>query len=49
VPGFETRLEVNSFLRDHGIYYDYRPSDIDQEVKTNERLLERREQELQSR
>ena len=47
--GFETRLEVNSFLRDHGIYYDYRRSDIDQEIKTNEHLLERREQELQSR
>jgi len=49
VLGFETRLEVNSFLREHGIYYDYKPSDIDQEIETNERLLERRERELRSR
>ena len=49
VLGFETRLEVNSFLRERGIYYDYKPSDIDQEIETNERLLERRERELRSR
>ncbi len=43
VLGFRTRMEVNSFLRDHGIYYDYTPSEIDQEIRTNERLLEHRE------
>jgi len=37
---FRTRMEVNSFLRNHGIYYDYTPSEIDQEIRTNERLLE---------
>jgi DNA-binding transcriptional ArsR family regulator len=41
VLGFETRLEVNSFLREHGIYYNYTPTEIDQEIRTNERLLER--------
>lgn len=49
VLGFETRLEVNSFLRDRGIYYNYAPSEIDQEIETNERLLERGERELRSR
>lgn len=39
VLGFQTRMEVNSFLRDHGIYYDYTPSEVDQEIRTNERLL----------
>jgi hypothetical protein len=42
VLGFRTRMEVNSFLRDHGIYYDYTASEIDQEIRTNERLLEHR-------
>jgi hypothetical protein len=39
--GLETRLEVNSFLREHGVYYNYTPTEIDQEIRTNERLLER--------
>jgi hypothetical protein len=41
VLGFESRLEVNSFLREHGVYYNYTPTEIDQEIATNERLLER--------
>src|SRR5262249_26979462 len=49
VLGFETRLEVNSFLRDHGVYYNYSPSELDQEIESNERLLEARERELRSR
>lgn len=47
--GFETRLEVNSFLRDHGVYYTYTPSEIDREIKTNERLLAQRQRGRQSR
>lgn len=43
ILGFRTRMEVNSFLRDHGIYYDYTPAEIDQEIRTNERLLGPRE------
>ena len=49
VLGFETRLEVNSFLRDRGVCYSYSPSELDQEIETNERLLEARERELRSR
>jgi uncharacterized protein UPF0175 len=49
VLGLESRLEVNSFLRDHGINYNYTPSEIDQEIKPNERLLEQRERERRSR
>ena len=48
VLGFETRLEVNSFLRNHGVYYNYEPSEIDEEIRRNERLLEQTE-ELRSR
>ena len=49
VLGFETRLEVNSFLKDRGVYYNYSPSELDQEIETNERLLETREREVRSR
>jgi len=47
--GFETRLEVNAFLRDRGVYYKYSRSELDQEIETNERLLEAREREVRSR
>jgi hypothetical protein len=47
--GFQTRLEVNVFFRDRGVYYNYTSSEIDQEIKTNDRLLECRERELRSR
>ena len=43
VLGFRSRMEVNSFLREHGMYYDYSPSEIDREIRTNERLLEQQE------
>ncbi|MGH9326586.1 MAG: UPF0175 family protein [Terriglobia bacterium] len=43
VLGVRTRMEVNSFLKDHGVYYDYTPAEIDREISTNERLLDPRE------
>jgi hypothetical protein len=49
VLGFQTRWEANSFLRERGVYYNYAPSEIDQEIKTNERLLECREREFRPR
>lgn len=36
-------MEVNAFLRDRDAYYGYTLSEIDQEIRTNERLLEARE------
>jgi len=48
VLGFQGRWEVNSFLRDRGVYYNYTPSEIDQEINANERLLESREREFRS-
>ncbi len=38
--GFETRVEVNVFLRQHGAYYDYTETEIDREIETGERPLE---------
>jgi uncharacterized protein UPF0175 len=40
--GLQTRLEVNRFLHDHGICYDYGQAEIEEKIKTGERLLERR-------
>jgi hypothetical protein len=39
VLGFETRWQVNAFLRERGVYYNYTPSEMDQEIAANERLL----------
>ena len=49
VLGFETRWQVNSFLRERGAYYTYTPAEIDQEIDANERLLASRESDRHSR
>jgi Uncharacterised protein family (UPF0175) len=49
VLGFKTRLEVNTFLRDHGLYYNYSPAEVDQEIRTNERLLQPNDREHRPR
>ncbi len=38
--GFETRIEVNSSLKEHRAYYDHTEAEVEQEILTNERLLE---------
>jgi len=48
VLGFESRWEVNSFLRERGVYYRYTPSEVDDEIKANERLLEFQKRKLPS-
>jgi len=37
--GFESRMRVNQFLRDHGVYYEYSPTELEDEIDSNERLL----------
>jgi Uncharacterised protein family (UPF0175) len=37
--GFETRMQVNQFLREHGIYYDYSQEELEAEIEDNKRLL----------
>lgn len=37
--GLESRMQVNRFLRDHGIYYEYNPAEIEDEIGWNEPLL----------
>ncbi len=47
--GFESRMEVNAFLKEHGIYYNYTQAEIEQEIETSEQLLQRRDRELRRR
>jgi len=37
--GFESRMQVNAFLRDHAAWYDYTQTEIEDEIESNERLL----------
>ncbi len=38
--GFESRVQVNAFLRDHALYYEYSQAEIEHEIETNQRILE---------
>jgi len=39
--GFETRIEVNAFLNQHGEYYNYTEPDVEEANQAHERLLDR--------
>ena len=39
--GFETRMEVNTFLNQHGAYYDYTEAEVEEANQAHERLLDR--------
>ncbi len=41
--GFDTRREVNTFLKEHRAYYDYTEAEIEHELEVNERLLQSRD------
>lgn len=36
--GFDDRFEVDAFLKAHGVYYDYSPEEIAEEMETIEML-----------
>jgi predicted HTH domain antitoxin len=36
--GFETRMEVHGFLKDHGIYLNYNQEDLERDMETVRRL-----------
>jgi predicted HTH domain antitoxin len=37
--GFETRMEVDAFLKQHGVYLEYSVEDLKQDRETLERIL----------
>lgn len=43
---FTTRIEANEFLCRAGLYYQYTREEMEREVETNRRAVEKRDQEL---
>ena len=39
VLGFETRMEVHGFLKEHGVYLNYGLKDLDHDIGESERIL----------
>lgn len=37
--GFESRFEVDRFLKEHGVFFDYSPEDLAHEEETSQRLF----------
>lgn len=35
MPGFETRMEVDAFLKHRGVYLDYTEEDLEQDLETS--------------
>lgn len=44
--GYETRMEVDGFLKDHGIYLEYTEEDLNREATLSDRLWKMRRDEL---
>src|SRR5271155_5269260 len=44
--GFETRMEVHAFLKQHGVYLHYEVSDLEQDRMTARRLRGRQLQKI---
>ena len=38
VLGYETRVEVHAFLKEHGVHLHYTPSDLEEDRQTLNRL-----------
>jgi hypothetical protein len=47
--GFDTRWQANSFLRERGVYYNFTPSEMNEEITANEQLLDQPESGRQPR
>ena len=37
--GFESRFEVDGFLKEHGVFFDYSPEELAHEEETSQRLF----------
>ena len=44
--GYETRLEVDGFLKAHAIYLEYTEEDLERETALSDRLWKKRQDEL---
>jgi Uncharacterised protein family (UPF0175) len=46
--GYQTRMEVDGFLKQHGVYLEYTVEDLDREAAISRRLREQRQREVQA-
>ena len=44
--GYETRMEVDGFLKEHGVYLEYTVEDLERESAIGDQLWQKRQQEL---
>ena len=44
--GFQTRMEVDGFLKEHSVYLEYTLEDLDREAESSRRVWRRRQAEL---
>lgn len=45
--GFDTRMEVHAFLKEHGAYLHYSEADLDQDWETVQRMRSKRSQQAE--
>ena len=45
--GYQTRYELDGFLKEHGVYLEYTLEELDREAETSRRLSELRRKERQ--
>jgi hypothetical protein len=44
--GFQTRMEVDGFLKEHGVYLEYTLEDLDREAESSRRVWQKPQAEL---
>jgi predicted HTH domain antitoxin len=44
--GYQTRMEVDGFLKQHGVYLEYTLEDLDRESAIGDKLWQKRQQDL---
>ena len=39
LPGFETRMQVHGFLKEHGVYLNYSMEDLEHDIREADRIV----------
>jgi hypothetical protein len=46
--GMESRFELDSFLKEHGVYLEYTPEELEREAQASQQLWEFRQKQLKA-
>ena len=46
--GYETGYALDGFLKEHGVYLEYTPEELEREAENSRRLSQARQQELRA-